>query len=46
MTSGLLCHADRVPGLWGRIARVRGGRAEGIGHRQQAHGDPDRTGQP
>src|SRR4030081_3502752 len=32
-------------GLWGRIACVRGGRAEGIRHRQQAHGDPDRTGQ-
>ena len=32
-------------GLWSRIARVRGGRAEGIRHRQQAHGDPDRTGQ-
>ena len=32
-------------GLWGRITRVRGGRAEGIRHRQQAHGDPDRTGQ-
>ena len=31
--------------LWSRIARVRGGRAEGIRHRQQAHGDPDRTGQ-
>ena len=32
-------------GLWRRIARVRGGRAEGIRHRQQAHGDPGRTGQ-
>ena len=32
-------------GLWGRATRFRGSRVEGIRHRQQAHGDPDRTGQ-
>ena len=46
---------DATPGLKYKVAlsvaygagllRVRSGCAEGIRHRQQAHGDPDRTGQ-
>jgi hypothetical protein len=42
---GLKYKAALSVALWGRTARHRGGLAQGVRHRQQAHGDPGRAGQ-